>query len=60
MRLRTCPNCGSANVTQDAFLFFLSGMYFCKKCGYKSPLFPEIDVRPEDMKRLERNRPLRK
>ncbi|MBI2971601.1 MAG: hypothetical protein HYY37_04265 [Candidatus Aenigmarchaeota archaeon] len=65
MKLRICPRCNSPKVSAESFLFFLSGMYLCQNCGYKSSLFPEIEVKNVmDVKKIRlkkmKKRPMRR
>lgn len=56
--IRTCPNCGSTDVITDdkagnwKFAAGTAQMYNCRKCGFRSPLFPEM--KPEELKNMSK------
>ena len=44
MKLRTCPNCGSTNITLDKLMGITGTRYKCNTCGYSGDLIVERAV----------------
>ena len=55
MRVKTCPNCDSVEISVDSTIWWGDNIYYCKKCGYRSKVFPVIDV---DMKKIAKGNTL--
>jgi transposase-like protein len=48
--VKICPKCKSFDIQVYSFTMMAAGLppsYTCKKCGYTSNLFPEIDLNEE-------------
>tara|TARA_Y100000310_G_C20674459_1_gene812151 strand:- start:1062 stop:1205 length:144 start_codon:yes stop_codon:yes gene_type:complete len=46
--MRICPKCESKDITTDTkhSITFITGnppLYICKKCGFSSEMFPEVE-----------------
>ena len=44
MKLRTCPNCGSSDITLDRLMGITGTRYRCNTCGYTGDVIVEQDV----------------
>ncbi len=44
MKIRTCPACGSADITLERSAGITGNEYKCKTCGYSGELIIEQDV----------------
>lgn len=44
MILRTCPECGSTNITTDTSIGIPTNRYKCKTCGYAGDVILEQEV----------------
>ena len=44
MKLRTCPQCGSADITPDKLMGITGNSYKCNRCGYTGEIIIERDV----------------
>ncbi len=44
MKLRTCPACGSADVTFDRTAGIMGNRHKCRTCGYSGELIIEQDI----------------
>jgi transposase-like protein len=54
MRVKICPSCNSPNVKLDQAIWWSDRIYYCKRCHYRSSLFPEIEVKNlEELKKLK-------
>ncbi|MBI2137161.1 hypothetical protein HYU12_01435 [Candidatus Woesearchaeota archaeon] len=47
MKLKTCPNCGSAEITSDRLMGIAGNRYKCNRCGYAGEIIIEQDVEKE-------------
>ncbi|MCX6741857.1 MAG: hypothetical protein NTX24_01615 [Candidatus Pacearchaeota archaeon] len=64
--VKICPNCGSldilaSNYSPSAVAFGVPVPYRCRRCGFTSPIFPEVDVKEveklnKDQEREKENR----
>ena len=44
MKLKTCPQCGSTDVTLDRLMGLTGNRYKCRTCGYTGDVIVEQDV----------------
>ncbi len=44
MILRTCPQCGSADITIDRLMGITGSRYKCNTCGYAGDIIVEREV----------------
>mgnify|MGYP001616600657 CR=1 FL=1 len=44
MKLKTCPNCGSANIRLDRLMGITGTKYKCETCGYTGDIITEQDI----------------
>ena len=47
--IKVCPKCNSLDIRMDPF-FWGGRIYQCRKCGFRSPLFPETPVKELEKK----------
>ena len=47
--IKVCPKCNSTDVRLDPF-FWGGRIYQCRKCGFRSPLFPETPLKEIEKK----------
>lgn len=60
MHVRICPNCNSPDIVLDHAIWWGDRIYYCKRCHFRSSLFPEIVVKDaRELKKL-RLKPVRK
>ena len=50
-RIKVCPKCDSTDIRLDPF-FWGGRIYQCRKCGFRSPLFPETPL--EEIERRDK------
>mgnify|MGYP001570928233 FL=1 len=44
MKLKTCPQCGSADITLDRLMGITGAKYKCNTCGYSGDIIVEQDI----------------
>jgi len=50
--IRFCPKCKSTNITGVAG--FKIGLFECVKCGFRSVIFPELEIKKKIKKRKKK------
>ncbi len=52
IRIRVCPICQSRNIRLSSSLdgWLTPEIYICEDCGYKGPIYLELQVDEEDVK----------
>ncbi len=55
--IRICPRCGSHEVKHRGMISeeAYSNTFVCLTCGYHSPIFPEVEMEPDDLKVFPKN-----
>ncbi len=55
IRIRVCPICESRNIRKSSTFdgWLLPEQYICLDCGYRGPIYMEIQIDEEELKRDE-------